>query len=311
MYYIGYSNDQNIRYKASSGGIGTTFLKYMLSLHDYDTAITFYFDPKSCQYKPRLIYNIEDLNICGSIYQDIDLVSFIRQNIDDIRNGIVITCLPCQVRPLRSIFNRHNIKNFIMTFVCSGQTTIEGTYCYYRLLHINKKDIRLVQYRGNGWPSGIQIKLNNGRCVYKDNYSYPWTLIQSSKLYRPKKCFFCKKDTDYSADISLADPWLKEYKQSDQIGHTMFSVNTDSGAFYLEELLREDLISIKSSLRADYEIAQRPNVDKGKIISQNLSFLLIVEKICSIEFYRHFFSMNVHTIKLHLKILNLIKHIYK
>ncbi|MBB4045531.1 hypothetical protein GGR06_003346 [Bacteroides reticulotermitis] len=39
--------------------------------------------------------------------------------------------------------------------------------------------------------------------------------------------------------------------------------------------------------------------------------MLIVEKICSIKFYRHFFSMNVYTIKLHLKILNLIKHIYK
>lgn len=30
-YYIGYSTDDLIRYKASSGGIGTSIIKYLLS----------------------------------------------------------------------------------------------------------------------------------------------------------------------------------------------------------------------------------------------------------------------------------------
>ena len=43
-YYIGYSTDDLIRYKASSGGIGTSIIKYLLSTSEYDTSMTFVYD---------------------------------------------------------------------------------------------------------------------------------------------------------------------------------------------------------------------------------------------------------------------------
>ena len=113
-YYIGNATDSQIRYKSSSGGIGTVLTKYLLSLPDYGTGITFVFDQKSCMYIPKLIYSAEDINICGSIYQDINLIEFIRNNIKNIRKGIVLTCAPCHVMAIRQLLNKHKIKKFLI-----------------------------------------------------------------------------------------------------------------------------------------------------------------------------------------------------
>ena len=140
-YHIGYSTDADIRFKSASGGIGSAFIKYLLSLPDYDTAMTFVFNKEKCLYEPKLIYSFVDYNNCGSIYQDIDNVGFIKSNIERIRGGMVVTCMPCQVRAIRHLLGKREINSFIISFCCSGQTTVEGTWCYYKFLGINKKSV--------------------------------------------------------------------------------------------------------------------------------------------------------------------------
>ena len=140
-YHIGCATNTNDRFRASSGGVGTSIIRYLLSLPDYGTSITFTFDVTSCMYVPKLIYSEDDINICGSIYQDIDLIKFVKENIQHIQGGMVITSAPCQVVGIRQLLNRNNIKNFILSFCCSGQTTIEGTWQYYHFLGIKKDDI--------------------------------------------------------------------------------------------------------------------------------------------------------------------------
>ena len=98
-----------------------------------------------------------------------------------------------------------------------------------------------MQYRGNGWPSGIQIELFDGKKIYKNNYTNPWRLMHQSKLFRPKRCLMCKEDISYKADVSLADPWLGKYKISDKIGHTMFLINTEKGLAFIEEMKNKSL----------------------------------------------------------------------
>ena len=92
-YYIEYSTDDLIRYKASSGGIGTSIIKYLLSTSEYDTSMTFVYDKEKCGYIPKLIYDFNEINICGSVYQDIDIFSFLKENISSIKNGIIVTCM--------------------------------------------------------------------------------------------------------------------------------------------------------------------------------------------------------------------------
>ncbi len=117
-YYIGFSKNEDDRFKASSGGVGTAIMRHLLSQPEYGTGLTFIFDKSLCMYVPKLIFSEKDINVCGSVYQDIDLIRFIKENVDKIKDGIILSCGPCQVSPIRAILNRNGIRNFIISYCC-------------------------------------------------------------------------------------------------------------------------------------------------------------------------------------------------
>lgn len=309
-YYIGYTKNNNDRFRASSGGIGTSITRYLLNQMDYATSITFEYNQQECKYIPKIIHNANEINVCGSIYQDIDIARFVRNNIDKIEGGIVLSCPPCQVSVVRHLLKKHNIRSFIISYCCSGQTTIEGTWKYYELLGIKKENVVNIQYRGNGWPSGIQIWLKDGTVVRKDNYTEPWVTLHQSKLYTPKRCFYCIRDTGRDADVSLADPWLESYKASDKIGNTIFLPFTEEGMKVISEMRESALIEYQSLNYDDYAIAQAPNIHKELRLKERISFIKTHLNLVSKQRYFNWATKNLSHIKMHNKVLRLIYGFY-
>lgn len=261
-YYIGYSSNFEIRNASSSGGIGTSIIQYLLSTDRFGTTVTFVFNKDKCQYEPRIIYNYADYINCGSIYQDISLVGFIKDNINKIKDGIVLTCMPCQVKPIRNLLEKKKIDSFIISLCCSGQTTVEGTWYYYKLLKINKDDVCHMQYRGDGWPSGIKITLKNGNTIKKENYTYPWTIMHKSLLFRPRRCLYCTKKTSQECDVSLADPWLKEYIENDRIGNSIVIISSTSGMEVIKNMLDEKELELKEIEEETYIKSQLGTIEQ-------------------------------------------------
>ena len=303
-YYIGHVNDIQHRIKASSGGIGTMLQKHLLSSGKYGTSITFCFNAEKCMYEAKLIHSAEEVNICGSIYQDIDITQFVSEHTKEITNGIVVSCPPCQVSAIRNMLNRENIPCFIISFCCSGQTTIDGTWRYYKLLGIKKKNIVHMQYRGNGWPSGIQIWMKDGSRKFCMNYTDPWKTLHASKLYRPKRCFFCTFDTSRIADISLADPWLDKYIQHDNKGNTLFLVNTTEGLAAIQQMQASDLLSYEETNYAMYCAAQQNNLSKSDRVRYHKKRLQRTQKLTSNPFIHYLFSRNLFMMRLFQKLQN-------
>lgn len=301
-YYIGHTTDKVLRYKASSGGLGSLLQKYLLSSGEYGTSITFRFNMEKCMYEPQMIYRIEDINVCGSIYQDINIATFVRKNIGNIKNGIVLACPSCQVSVIRQMLDKASIPNFIISFCCSGQMTIEGTWKYYELLGINKEDVENMQYRGNGWPSGIQILLKNGKKIYKDNWSEPWVTLHSAGFYRPKRCYYCKLDTSYKSDISLADPWLDKYLNEDTIGNTLFIVNTSLGQDILNAISEKGLFEYVDTDYNSYYTAQKPNVEKANRILNQEKYLKRVIRLIENPRIRAYFTKDVQRMRLFIRL---------
>ena len=313
-YYIGHATDPDVRHKASSGGVGTAVTRHLLEQPEYGTALTFYFDQETCQYKPKLAYKADDFNMCGSIYQDMDLPRFIRDNIKQIKEGIVVTCAPCQVGPVKSLLKRNGKKGFIISFCCSGQTTTEGTWCLYKFLGIDKQQVSHIQYRGNGWPSGIQITLKNGDRIFRENYTEPWKTIHKSMLFRPKRCHFCKLDTGHNADIAIADPWLPKYIQCDTEGATMLLVNSDLGKDVMDEMVAQQKIELTDSCYDEYAIAQKPNIQKELFVKDNPRFVRWRATLTGKGWYRRWAASSMRNMKRHIKLtsyLNAISSIHK
>lgn len=305
-FYIGHTTNNTIRYQASSGGIGTTITQYLLSQSEYGTSISFVFDKQNCMYTPQLIYSASEINVCGSIYQDINIIEFIQKNLDKIQGGIVISCPPCYVTPLRQILNKRNIKSFIISFSCSGQTSIEGTWCFYKFIGIDKKNITNIQYRGNGWPSGIQIQTKDNHFFKFKNYTDPWKTIHQSWLFRPKRCLYCKRDTSYNSDVSLADPWLKEYLEEDNIGNTLFRINTLTGEEVITRLIESKRIICTESNYDAYAIAQRPNILKEQHLKKRHSTYKIFTLLKNNRYYFQWATSSLKNMNKHNKIISAI-----
>lgn len=303
MQYIVKSQSEEIRYKASSGGAGSTIIKYLFDTKKINTAISFIYDTTQYRYQPILIHSYKEYKQVGSIYHDINIVKYLSENITKIKGGLGVFCLPCQVNAIKSISQRNHIKVYIISLTCSGQLDISATYYLYKLLHIPKNDIKYMQYRGNGWPSGITIDKKDGSSIFLKNWSYPWTIIHSSQLFKPKRCFFCTLELPKRADFILADPWLKELKE-DTVGHTLIIPLTHVGQEIFDELVESNKLMIFSSATNFYQKSQAPTIKKRQKIKDNPQTIRIICQICTNKLYKKIILKNILLVQIHTKCIS-------
>ena len=76
-YYIGHTTDEKERHKASSGGIGSALIRYLLSLPEFGTGLTFVFNQKACHYDAKLIYSASEINVWRFIPLEKDFKCFV------------------------------------------------------------------------------------------------------------------------------------------------------------------------------------------------------------------------------------------
>lgn len=176
---------------------------------------------------------------------------------------------------------------------------------------IDKSQVINMQYRGNGWPSGIQIELFDGKKIYKNNYTNPWRLMHQSKLFRPKRCLMCKEDISYKADVSLADPWLGKYKISDKIGHTMFLINTEKGLAFIEEMKNKSLLRLIDSSVEDYIEAQGHTIMAKDKASLEKKFNNILSKMGNNILYKKIMTLSPFMLRFHMLIIRIVYKIVK
>lgn len=253
--YIAYSNNESTRYTSTSGGIGSQIVQYLFENRLINSAIAFKFSSASLQYEPQIITRKEEYINSGSIYHEINLISFIKNNIGNIKSPFCCFCLPCQTKALRFILSQNNIDSMLIELTCSSQQSYEATEYLFKRLHLKKNDIKYFQYRGNGWPSGIQIQTKNSNIFVPNNGSI-WTKIFHSQLFCMKRCFQCNPDIPSVADLTIADPWRICNIKDEKIGRTLCYAHTSKAIDLIVELKNKDLISYNEIPIEMYEYSQ-------------------------------------------------------
>lgn len=302
--FIGYANNEQLRYLSSSGGVITAVIKYLFDSRKIDSFLGCSYNIEKCCYEPTLIHSFEEYELVGSVYQEMDLVPYVKEHISEIKKTILIVCSPCLVKAFRSILKKNGLDSIIIDYFCSGQTTLEGTYCYYRFLGLNKSDVQNIRYRGNGWPNGIEITLRSGEIIKRPNYTEPWRTIHVSELFRPKRCFYCKNVESEHADISVGDPWLKEYIDMDSKGNSLFLVHSDLGNSIINEMLNKNEIIAKHVDYELYEISQRPSLYRKNNVALMKNFYDLKIKIINNNWYSVWAQKNFKNMKKHIWIMN-------
>jgi coenzyme F420-reducing hydrogenase beta subunit len=179
----------------------------------------------------------------------------------------------------------------------------EATYFLLNKFGIKEKDIEFFRYRGNGWPSGVQIKTRTNEYFFHNNKSI-WTDIFNSHLFNLKRCFSCKNTFGLDADISVADPWLERYTTTNHTGATTVLAHNGRGNELITKALEAGALSFKENL-SHLEVikSQEWTLKRKDFFCKHKKILNPFFKFIRSKYYINFlFKFNL--IRIHSRLLN-------
>jgi coenzyme F420-reducing hydrogenase beta subunit len=284
--YILCSADYDTRYKGASGGFVTELTRYLYEKGRIQTSINFQFSHTDELFTPSLIHSFDEYNQVGSIYHEINIVKFVKDNLSEIRGTVLVVCLPCQARGLRVLLKKKGIDCIIVSLICSGQTKIEGTLAFLKYRGLQVKDIHTFRYRGNGWPSGIMIETQEGRTIKDNNIGGDWGSFRK-RPYSFSRCISCSDSFGSVADFTVGDPWYKEYKANETTGCNVVGALTFLAVDVIECMLAGSFIHVKEKIDNETLLfSQESSIRGKKVRRENKQLFAFFQKLMSSELYR-------------------------
>lgn len=279
--YVGHSNDENIRYNSSSGGLATQILMFALEKRIIDGALVVRMrknDP--LEPEPFIARTKEDvISASKSKYCPVAANEALQQILaEDGRFAVV--GLPCHIHGIRKAEETiKKLKERIVLHIglmCSHTVSFDGTEFLLKKLGIKKEHVAKLDYRGEGWPGSMLVQVKNG-----SNLTIPyvggWNAylpVFSCLFFTPMRCIMCSDETNELADISLGDPWLPELKH-EKSGQSIIITRTR---------IAEDIINLMSSAKAisikrvDWEKVKQSQAPPLKFKKDNLNARLFLLK---------------------------------
>lgn len=297
--YIGYSTDLDIRKKSTSGGVGSAIVKYLLDTRKANYALSFDYDQEHVCYQPKLITSFSEYRICGSIYQEMNLMKDLKILLSDKAAGVILVfSLPCQTKAIRKICIERGFTPIIIGLTCSSQQSHEATTYLLKRIGVDESEVSSLRYRGNGWPSGIQISTKDGNTYFVKNNDSIWTEIFHSRLFIQPRCFMCNNTLNDYADIVLADPWLREYTETETIGQTLFAPYTEVGQKCIDDCLSNSYIAAKLFDEDLLYKSQRTTIERKNAYNSHPRLRNWMRRVFLSSTYKHLiktpFLFNLH-----------------
>lgn len=243
-----YANDEIVNKKASSGGVISSILIWLLEKGKVDGVIQIgSSDTNPLKNKVFLSTSKEEVLKCaGSRYSPASPLISIKELLDKDRKYVFVG-KPCDCRALRKYLNSY--ENFMaeivlyISFFCAGTPSEKATVDLIHKMGADERKVRNISYRGNGWPGYATVVDSNGS--YQMDYEESWGKI----LGRNKQqfCRICPDGTGESADISCGDAWnLTDNKKpdfSEANGRNVVFLRTEKGIRIFDDCLKDGVVS--------------------------------------------------------------------
>lgn len=227
----GFSGDNDIRMKGSSGGLCSALSLFCMERGDSGGTVHIGADSnipwRNKTYRSRS--SEELLSRTGSRYAPASPCDGLGL-IETGDESSVFIGKPCDVAGLRMAqkFRPELEKKTALAigFFCAGTPSTQGTLDLLRLHGIEPNKIEEFKYRGDGWPgmATARLKGESQDCL-KLTYEETWGFVQK---YRPFRCYLCPDLTAEFADISVGDPWYREIGENEP-GRSLILIRTERG----------------------------------------------------------------------------------
>ncbi|MEM2293759.1 MAG: Coenzyme F420 hydrogenase/dehydrogenase, beta subunit C-terminal domain [Nitrososphaerota archaeon] len=243
--YLGYATSKILRFLASSGGIVTALLTWLLERGRVDGAIvTQSFSGRIPIAKTIVAISKESLEkAMGSKYIP-TLFSNAFKNIDFSKSYVVVG-LPCQLyalTELRKIDNKkYNTIKLTVGLICGGLPTFMGTFYVLKRLGIGRDAIiKDLRHRGYGWPGYMSFSINDKKIFisyrYFARFIFPW--------FEHKACRVCLFGFNPFADIVVGDAWIPSIVKKDTIGTSVIAARNHHADSILKECAKTETIRL-------------------------------------------------------------------
>lgn len=269
--YVGYSNDNDIRWHSASGGMVSQLLIWLLENKYIDGAVVTKFDnSQPLMVKTFIATSKEDiLDARSSKYGPVTMAGMAKEIKDAPGTRFVVVGLPCHIqgfRKLISIDKKLSEKVIgLFAIFCSSGRTFYLTEHVMKERGIKRKDLRYFAYRDEGClgsmvaitedgieedDAGIRISDRNSdtylskgaKRVFKDRYQNFYHPLRS--FFIPRRCLFCIDHYGELGDICFGDIHIKPYL-NDKVGINSVIVRSNYWKMLLEKCKQEGVVTLE------------------------------------------------------------------
>jgi coenzyme F420 hydrogenase subunit beta len=268
---IGYYHEANVvqgsksifSKKASSSGIMTQLVDYLLQKDLIDKAIVTRFDytDKGPIAKAFMASTTEELiDSQGSKYCPVDFSEVIKE-ITELKNTrFAFVGTPCQIAAVREIQNLQpniDIRYYIGNF-CGGFKSNSNLRRLIKMNGFKLGSVTNFRFRGGGQPGSLRIT----SAEKEVEIPYP-DYVKRTGFSKLKRCHLCVDATAELADFSCGDAWLDKYRDSEK--PTSIVISRNKKATDLLRKMSKDKDCDLSSINIEEVVqSQRGNIASKK-----------------------------------------------
>lgn len=240
--YAGYTTDEEILKKSSSGGIATALALAIVKKGGSVFGVEYTDDFKSVQYTE--VTNEEQIcRIRGTKYIESrkgELYFLIAKRLKEKKDVLVIG-LPCDIAAVKKYFRDKEGNLYTCELICHGPTSEKAQRDFVDTLEkrFQSKIIDFnVRYKKEGWtPLYLRVRFANGK-IYENRFNQTDLFSAFAILIRPS-CYNCVyKGDSRVADITIGDFWgdIEEEPYWNRDGVSAIMVHTESGRNLLDRI---------------------------------------------------------------------------
>jgi len=152
---------------------------------------------------------------------------------------------------------------------------------------LSKEGVKKIRFRGDGWPGSFVIEYENGEKFILP-YREAWGKNLSKLKYVPVRCLLCDDPLGREADISVGDPWGKEFA-SERDGLSLIILRTELAEETMKEIfsqatLEKQEVTEEDVLRCQFNLLNKnPSVamwrNMYRITLDSFKFKLFMQEI--------------------------------
>lgn len=285
--YAAWSNDPDIRYKSTSGGVFTELAKVILYQGGYIVGAIYTSDNMVTHGIISLVDDMDKVRQSKYIQSEIgEVYSRIKKLLD--KDHTVLFCgTPCQVAGLKNYLQKQYDSLITVDFICRGVNSPKA-YRYWldevEKLNGSKATRVWFKYKENGWkksPYCTRVDFFNGKHIVTSGEENKFMMgYLQGNLYMRPSCSDCQfKGAKRSSDITLGDFWKVTGELDDDKGTSMVLINSDKGKKLFE--VTNPKLSVH---RREFEEIATGNVCFDSSVVINPKSVEFLEKLGTVPF---------------------------